>query len=145
MSHSKTSSTEEPPCSSQCPQGQDLEPPKPIVEKGRGTITQNDFLNLTFPEQLHLRQKKFQPSAMISVVSKEISTAKYERDMLLKAGIQIDHSHEKGGASGVSRDKTATVAAARLEWEKWEKSLPGIPDYVVTREDLMNLWRRYLE
>lgn len=146
MSQSKTSSTEKPPSSSKFQQEQKSEPPKPIVhKKGQDAITHNGFPTLTFPAQIHPRQKKFQPSADVTAVSKEVATANYERDTFLKLGIKIEESREKKIASGFSLDKTATVVAAGVEQEEGENSLPSIPEEVFRREDLKAPWRRYAE
>ena len=146
MSHSKTSSTEEPPSSSKSPQEQKSEPPKPIAhKKGQDAITHNGFPTLTFPAQIHPRQKKFQPSADVSVVSKEVATANYERDTFVKLGIKIEECREKKIASGFSLNKTAAVVAAGVEQEEVEKSMPSIPEEVFRREDLKAPWRRYAE
>lgn len=134
------------PSSAQSPLEQKPEPPKPIVEKGRDATTHNRFRILTFPAQIHPRQKKFQPSADISVVGKEVATAKYERDTFLKAGIKIEESCGRGGAVSLRlEDKRAAVAAGGGEREKGEGSLPRIPKEVFRKEDLKALWRRYAE
>lgn len=139
-------STGEPPSSPQSPQEQKPEPPKIIIEKGGDAIAHNGFRTLTFPAQIHPRQKKFQGGADVGVVSKEVATAKYERDTFLNAGIKIEKSRGRGGAVSLPlEDNRGTVAAVGGEREKGEESLPRIPEEVFRKEDLKALWRRYAE
>lgn len=146
MSQPKSQSTGEPSDLSQTPQRQEPEAPKPSVEKGPDTITHKALRTLTFPTRIHPRQKKFQPSAEISVVSKEVATANYERDTFLKAGIKVEEScGENKDASGFLLDETATAAGAGMEPEEREKMLPRIPEEVFRKEDLKALWRRYVD
>lgn len=116
MLQSKTSSTEKPSSSSKFQQEQKSEPSKPIVyNKGQDAITHNGFPTLIFLAQIHPCQKKFQSSADVIVVSKEIATANYECNTFLKLKIKIEESCKKKIASSFSLDKIVTIIAAGVE------------------------------
>lgn len=132
------------PSSSHSFQKQKIEPRKTILEKGRDPINNKKFPALTFPAQIHPRQKKFQPGVDISALSKSITTSNYEHETFLKAGIKIAEPafRGRGGALSLPLERTASVAPAGADQVKSEQCLPKVPEEVIRKEDLKIPWRR---
>lgn len=73
------------------------------------------------------------------MVGKEIATANYERDTLLKAGIKIEDSRETAGALNLPSDRSASTSAKQENGEKW---FPKFPEEAIRKDDFKILWRR---
>lgn len=141
MAQCKPTSTGNPPSSSQSSQKKKPEPSNLIAEACNRT-THVGFRALTFPPQIHPRQRSSHPGEKINLVGKELATANYERDTFLKAGIKIEESRESAAAPNLPSDRPASVAAAGAKQDNGVKWLPKFPEEAIRKEDFKILWRR---